>query len=155
MTADDPSTTGTDAPDTDGARIAATLERLGERDQDIAPEVFVRFIERRPEFASLFRTMVPEHPPLGCGNMVFEILCVLKDNADGLPYVDAYLRELVAGHGHFGVERAADYADLLDTVIDVIASRLGADWPDAERTAWVRQTTALQARIRCNATLTK
>lgn len=131
----------------DGALLAATLERLGEQDQDIAPAVFVRFIERRPDLASLFRMIMPGHPPLGCGNMVFEILCVLKDNADGQPYVGGYLEDLVVGHRQFAVGRAHDYAELLDTVQEVIATRLGTGWPETERAAWGRQTRALQQRI--------
>ena len=39
----------------DAALLAVTLERLGELDEDIAPAVFVRFIERRPDLAPLFR----------------------------------------------------------------------------------------------------
>lgn len=132
----------------DGALLAATLERLGERDEDVAPEVFVRFIERRPEFASLFRMMLPGHPPLGCGNMVFEILCVLKDSADGQPYVGSYLDDLVVGHRQFGVGRALEYAEILDTIQEVVGRRLGDGWPEAEREAWARQTRALQQRIR-------
>lgn len=131
----------------DAALLAATLERLGAQDEDIAPAVFVRFIERRPDLASLFRMIMPGHPPLGCGNMVFEILCVLKDNADGQPYVGGYLEDLVVGHRQFAVGRANDYAELLDTVQEVVATRLGTGWPEAERAAWGRQTRALQQRI--------
>ena len=131
----------------DAALLAATLERLGAQDEDIAPAVFVRFIERRPDLASLFRMIMPGHPPLGCGNMVFEILCVLKDNADGQPYVGGYLEDLVVGHRQFAVGRAHDYAELLDTVQEVIAMRLGAGWPETERAAWARQTRALHQRI--------
>ena len=131
----------------DAALLAATLERLGAQDEDIAPAVFVRFIERRPDLASLFRMIMPGHPPLGCGNMVFEILCVLKDNADGQPYVGGYLEDLVVGHRQFAVGRANDYAELLDTVQEVIVTRLGGGWPETERAAWARQTRALQQRI--------
>ncbi|MEN9315007.1 MAG: hypothetical protein RIS35_1400 [Pseudomonadota bacterium] len=148
MSADDLSPRSAAAPDADGVLLAATLERLGEQDEDIAPAVFLRFIERRPDLASMFRTILPGHPPLGCGNMVFEILCLLKDNADGQPYVGGYLGDLILGHRQFGVDRANDYAEILDTIREVVGARLGSAWPEAERAAWARQTRALQGRIR-------
>ena len=132
----------------DAAQIAATLERLGEQGEDIAPEVFARFIAQRPDCAGLFGISAPGHPPVGCGSMVFEIVCVLRDQAQGDGYVGGYLADMTAGHKVFGVERARDYADFLEALQAVVAARLGAVWSRAEREAWQRQTQVLQARIR-------
>lgn len=131
----------------DAAQIAATLERLGEQGEDIAPEVFERFIARRPDCAALFGMTAPGHPPVGCGSMVFEIVCVLRDLAQGEAYVTGYLEDMTAGHRVFGVQHAQDYADFLDTLQAVVAARLGTHWPPAERDAWQRQTRVLQGRI--------
>ena len=116
-------------------------------EEDIAPAVFARFLERRPELATLFGVMLPGHLPVGCGSMVFEILCLLRDGALGESYVGGYLEDLVDGHRQFGVERALDYSEFLDTIEQVVVGMLGISWPEAERTAWARQTRALQQRI--------
>jgi hypothetical protein len=116
-------------------------------DEDIAPAVFARFLERRPELATLFGVMLPGHLPVGCGSMLFEILCLLRDGAQQAPYVAGYLEDLIDGHRQFGVERAVDYSEFLDTIEEVVAAKLGVGWPEAEHAAWVRQTRALQNRI--------
>lgn len=132
----------------DTQHIANTLTWLGEQGHDIAPEVFVRYLARHPESASLFRVVDPTQPPHGCGQMVFEMLLVLQDNAAGKPYVAGYLRDLAIGHKAFGVQGLQPYADLLQALVDTVNEHMSGEGSALQAAAWARQTRALFEQIR-------
>lgn len=132
----------------DAELIAQTLTWLDDHGHDIAPEVFGRYLTHHPESVSLFRVVDPTQPPHGCGQMVFEMLSVLQDCAEGKPYVDGYLRDLVNGHKGFGVRGQQVYADVLQVLADIVNDRLAGHGSASQAAAWARQTQALLDRIR-------
>ncbi len=136
------------AATSDAQLMADTLALLGERGQDIAPAVFARFISQHSASAPLFRVVDVSQPPHGCGQMVFEILSVLQDHAEGKPYVQGYLRDLVSGHKGFGVDGFALYSDFMASLLDEIGHCMGAEWTPERAEAWSSQREALLALLK-------
>ena len=127
----------------DAQLIEASLELTAERAGDIGSAVYARFFERFPEGRSLFRVVDATQPPHGCGQMLFEVLSLLQDNAQNKPYVASYMADIGAEHAGFGVMGHATYAEFLQALMDVVAGALGDHWNAAYQAAWSRQTAGL------------
>lgn len=130
-------------PEDDHAVLHHTLELAATRCEDLTPLVFQRFFERRPDAASLFTVPDPNAPPLGCGQMLYEIICLLGDAATGQSYIGSYLHDIAEDHKRYAVFDASLYADFLAALVDVLAGLLGADWQPAHAAAWQRQSAQL------------
>lgn len=131
-----------------GMSIQPTLDRLCRLEEDITPKVFGRYIEKFPESGKLFRLLAHGQPPLGCGQMLFEILSVLDDLTKQASYVDGYLKDLMTGHLGFGVRSLDLYLGFLDVIAETVAVQLGESWPQVERQAWTRATWLLKSRLK-------
>lgn len=111
--------------------------------EDFAPAVFARFFERRPTATALFEVPDTAMPPLGCGQMVFEIISLLLDSAAGKPYVASYMHQIASEHCAFKVEDPTLYPELMASLVDVLATLIGAQWSPAYAQAWERQSSRL------------
>lgn len=127
----------------DAQLIEASLALTAECTGDIGPAVYARFFERCPEGRSLFRIIDATQPPHGCGQMLFEILSLLQDNAQNKPYVRSYMADIGAEHAGFGVNRRATYAEFLQAIMDVVGRAMGDHWNTAYEVAWSRQISGL------------
>ena len=127
----------------DAIVLEGTLEAVTSLDRDISPAVYSRFLSRCPAKAELFRMIDAEQPPHGCGQMLFEIISLLQDNATNKQYVAGYMRQIADEHAAFGVTDTSLYAEFLASLVDVLAAVLGSDWTDAHAAAWTRQSEAL------------
>lgn len=129
--------------DGDHARLNETLELAAARCDDLTPLVFQRFFARRPGAVELFSIPDPQMPPLGCGQMLYELICLLLDGAAGQTYVGAYMQGIAEDHRQHRVLDRALYQDFLAALADVVAGLLGADWCQAHAEAWERQSESL------------
>jgi len=136
-------------PAIDDARLVEEIfECTASQSEDWTAAVFERFFQRCPDAVSHFR-LAPEgsnQPPQGCGQMLFEATCLVMDSANGLPYVDAYVQQIVSEHAAFDVTETALYAEFFSAMRDELMQLIGDDWTDARAAAWDRQISALIAR---------
>lgn len=130
-------------PTTDSALLEETLEIAATRSDDITPEVFAAFFARCPEAQHLFTVLDPAAPPLGCGQMLFEIISLMTDAAAGRPHVQSYMHQIATDHVQFKVVDLALYREFLNALVDVLARLLGPQWTAAHAAAWARQGDAL------------
>lgn len=86
--------------------IEWSLERLGEADIDITPQVYELYFRDRPECVPYFRMASTQT----MGRMLSEAITVLTDLADGRAYVDGIIQVTVCDHTTYGPIRLADYA---------------------------------------------
>lgn len=128
---------------TDAELIEQTLETVSERCEDPAPDVFTRFFERCPEARSMFTVLDPSQPPLACGQMCFEVIQLLRDTAEGKPYVPSYMSQVAHSHAEIKVTDPRLYDEFLAALVDVMARLMGEDWTEAHAAAWARQNAAL------------
>lgn len=133
---------GTDVV-TDAELIEQTLEIVSERCEDPAPDVFTRFFERCPEARPLFTVLDPSQPPLACGQMCFEVVQLLRDTAEGKPYVPSYMAQVAHSHTEIKVTDPRLYHEFLAALVDVMARLMAGDWTPAHAAAWARQCVAL------------
>lgn len=131
----------------DAACLAHSLQLAVERRPDLDLAVFPRLFERCPSARPLFNVFSPDFAPHGCATMVYSILELLQDQAAGKGYVAGYAQQLAAEHRGFGVHDPAHYAQVLDALLDVLASALGPDWTPEVAQAWQRQARTLQAHL--------
>ena len=131
----------------DAQLIEASLEQAADCGGDIGPAVYDRFFERFPEGRGFFRVVDTTQPPHGCGQMLFEILSLLLDNAQHKPYVASYMAHITAEHASFGVNEHITYAEFLHAIQDVVAKTLGDQWSTAYQAAWSRQISGLLGRL--------
>jgi hypothetical protein len=127
----------------DALLIEEVLEFAAERCEDPAPLAFARFFERCPESRAFFTVLDPTQPPLGCGQMFFEVIQLLRDSAEGKPYVLEYMHQIATEHADFHVNDHQLYEGFLVAVADVMAELLGAEWTPARALAWSRQSEVL------------
>lgn len=127
----------------DAELIEQTLEIVAERSEDPAPEVFARFFERCPDARSMFTVLDPSQPPLACGQMCFEVIQLVRDTAEGKPYVPSYMSQVACSHAEIKVTDPRLYDEFLAALVDVMARLMGADWTEAHAAAWARQNAAL------------
>lgn len=130
-------------PESDAALIAHTLELAAQKHDDIFPEDYARFFANCPASVPMFKVVDPSQPPHGCGQMLFEILSLLQDVAADKPYVASYMQQIASDHRAFGVGDPALYKKFLDSMVEVLAGLLGADWTVPHARAWERQSLAL------------
>ena len=126
--------------------LNTSLELAVAQCEDLAPAVFARFFERRPAAMALFDVPDTTMPPLGCGQMVFEIISLLLDSAADKPYVASYMQQITREHCAFRVEDASLYAEFMAALVDVLASLVGTRWSLACAEAWGRQSNRLLTR---------
>ena len=131
----------------DAALIDQTLEIAATRCTDLTPAVFARFFERCPEATALFTVIDPNTPPMGCGQMLFEVISLLTDTANGQPYVASYMHQIACDHVEFKVDDARLYQAFMAALVDVIAGLLDANWTEAHAQAWARQCQALLGHL--------
>lgn len=131
------------SPTSDAALLEETLERVAERCEDLTPAVYRRFFSRCPSASGLFTIIDPDTPPMGCGQMLFEIISLLCDSAAGKSYVPDYMQQIANEHMAFQVSGQQLYADFLDALNDTLAALMGDDWSPAHEQAWRRQTAKL------------
>jgi len=129
----------------DAAILDETLELAAARCEDLTPLVYQRFFALRPEAHALFNVPDPTMPPLGCGQMLFEIISLLTDAAAGKPHVAPYMHQIASDHVSFQVTGDALYRDFLTALMDVLAQLLGSHWTDRHAAAWARQADVLLA----------
>lgn len=141
-------TGGTTTRASDAAVLNETLELAAERCEDLTPLVYQRFFALRPEAAVFFNVPDPTMPPLGCGQMLFEIISLLTDAAAGKPHVVPYMHQIVSDHMNFKVTGEALYRDFLAALMDVLADLLGSHWTDRHSQAWARQVDVLLVGLR-------
>ncbi len=123
--------------------LNASLELAVAQCEDLAPAVFARFFERCPVAIELFTVPDAAMPPLGCGQMVFEIISLLLDSAADKPYVASYMHQIASEHCAFKVDDSTLYAEFLASLADVLADLLGPQWSTAYAQAWERQSKRL------------
>jgi len=123
--------------------LNASLELALAQCEDLAPAIFARFFARCPAATDLFTVPDAAMPPLGCGQMVFEIISLLLDSAAGKPYVASYMHQIASEHCTFKVEDATLYSEFMAALVDVLADLLGARWSPAYAHAWERQSKRL------------
>ncbi len=120
-----------------------SLEIAVSRCEDFAPAVFARFFERCPVAAALFSVPDSAMPPMGCGQMVFEIISLILDAAAEKPYVASYMHQIASEHTAFKVTDSELYKEFLASLLDVLATLLDTDWTVAHAQAWTRQSATL------------
>jgi hemoglobin-like flavoprotein len=123
--------------------LNTSLELAVAQCEDLAPAVFARFFARCPAATALFTVPDAAMPPLGCGQMVFEIISLLLDSAAGKPYVAPYMHQIASEHCAFKVEDATLYPEFMASLVDVLAGLLGTQWSPAYAQAWERQSRRL------------
>lgn len=137
-----------DSSDTDDlVLLNASLELAVAHCEDLAPAVFTRFFTRCPAAVGLFTVPDAAMPPLGCGQMVFELISLLLDSAAGKPYVAPYMQKIAADHAGFQVRDGALYTEFMAALVDVLAGLLGPHWNAVYARAWVRQSEHLLASL--------
>ncbi|SFQ29981.1 globin [Pseudomonas borbori] len=136
-------TVAADTPADDAALLEETLEMVSSRSEDLTPDVYARFFSRCPAASGLFTVIDPATPPMGCGQMLFEIISLLRDSAAGKPYVASYMQQIATEHAAFDVRDPALYREFMHSLADVQATLLGPDWSPAHAQAWDRQIAAL------------
>jgi hemoglobin-like flavoprotein len=136
-----------DCPQAPGAHdldlLNASLELAVAQCEDLAPAVFARFFARCPAAKDLFSVPDAAMPPLGCGQMVFEIISLLLDSAAGKPYVAPYMHQIATEHAGFRVQDGALYSEFMAALMDVFADLLGPQWTSDCAQAWARQSARL------------
>ena len=137
----------TTQPTEAAALLDASLEIAAARGGDIVPAVYARFFVLRPDAAELFTVPDPTQPPLGCGQMMFEIINLLMDSAAGKPYVASYMRKIAIDHKDCRVADPVLYTQFMAAFRDVVADLLGADWNETYAAAWERQCAALLRHV--------
>lgn len=127
----------------DATLLEETLETVAGRCNDLTPEVYRRFFVRCPSATGLFTIIDADTPPMGCGQMLFEILSLLRDNAEGKGYIPDYMKQIASEHAAFQVSERQLYADFLNALTDTLSTLMGNDWRPAHEQAWQRQITTL------------
>ena len=127
----------------DGDEIAFTLEFIARNEIDITPLVYGIFFDASPEYREVFKVVDPAQPPHGCGQMLFEILSLIQDQAIGKPYVANYMKDIASQHKSFGVGSSAMYKKFLQALTEAIRQIMGREWTPSHAAAWERQTTSL------------
>lgn len=135
------------SPTNDAALLEATLETVAERCEDLTPAVYRRFFSNCPAAAGLFTIIDPDTPPMGCGQMLFEIISLLCDSAADKSYVPGYMQQIANEHMAFQVNGQQLYADFLNALNDTLAALMGDDWSPEHEQAWGRQINRLLSYI--------
>ena len=131
----------------DLALLNASLEIAVMQSEDFAPAVFQRFFSECPSASKLFTIPDPSMPPLGCGQMVFEIISLILDQAAGEAYVASYMHQIATEHSGFDVRDPEHYKAFLTALVDTLAQLAGNEWNAEFQTAWSRQCACLLDRI--------
>lgn len=131
------------SPTNDAALLEETLEMVAERCEDLTPAVYRRFFTHCPSASELFTIIDPDTPPMGCGQMLFEIISLLRDSAADKSYVPGYMQQIASEHLAFQVSGQQLYADFLNALHETLAALAGDDWSPAHEQAWRRQITRL------------
>lgn len=90
----------------DAILIEEIFECAASHSVDWTAAVFTRFIQRCPMAGEHFAILDPTMPPLGCGQMLSEATCLVMDSANGLPYVETYVKQIVAEHLAFDIKES-------------------------------------------------
>lgn len=120
--------------------VADSLERLGERGVDPAPEVYARIFARWPETERLF---FRDHDHAIRDHMMFEIIEAVLNLADTGYFARGYIAAERVHHVDDLQVSAEQYDGLFAILRDVVRDQLGADWTADMETAW----TALLAKV--------
>jgi hemoglobin-like flavoprotein len=132
----------------DARLVEEIFECAAKHSDDWTADVFQRFFQRCPESVAHFR-LAPEgsgQPPQGCGQMLFEATCLILDSANGLPYVDSYVQQIVTEHKAFGIEDRDLYGEFFTAMREELRALIGADWTSVRSAAWDRQISSLVER---------
>jgi hemoglobin-like flavoprotein len=86
-------------------------------------------------------------PPLGCGQMLFEIISLLVDAAAGKPHVSSYVHQIAPDHVSFKVLDLTLCDDFLQALVDALADLLGSGGTAARAQAWAPQSQALLHKL--------
>ncbi|VVQ15864.1 globin [Pseudomonas fluorescens] len=131
------------SPTNDAALLEETLEMVAERCEDLTPAVYRRFFTQCPPASGLFTIIDPDTPPMGCGQMLFEIISLLRDSAADKSYVPGYMQQIANEHLALQVNEQQLYTDFLNALNDTLAALMDDDWSPAHEQAWRRQITRL------------
>ena len=126
----------------DAPLMEASLEALGDRYDGMAAELFDRFIAGHPHYAPVFL-----NPEAARERMTRETLEAMLGLAAGEWWVDHAVTNFIDLHHNYADFTPHDYAAWFALVIETMAARSEADWPDGARAAWQRQADGLVAKV--------
>ena len=126
----------------DSQRMEASLEALGDRHDGMAAELFDRFIADHPQHAPVFL-----NPEAARERMTRETLEAMLGLAAGEWWVDHAVTNFIDLHHNYADFTPQDYAAWFALVIETMAARSEADWPDGASAAWQRQADGLVAKV--------
>ncbi|AMO72050.1 globin [Sphingorhabdus sp. M41] len=130
------------AHQTDHAVMEDSLVTLGDRYDGMAAELFNRFIAGHPHYAPVFL-----NPEAARERMTRETLEAMLGLAASEWWVDHAVTNFIDLHHNYADFTPHDYAAWFALVIETMATRAGADWPDGASAAWQRQADGLVAKV--------
>ncbi len=126
----------------DAPLMEASLASLGDRHDGMAAELFDRFIADHPHYAPVFL-----NPEAARERMTRETLEAMLGLAAGEYWVDHAVTNFIDLHHNYADFTPHDYAAWFALVVETMAARAGADWPDDASAAWQRQADGLVAKV--------
>ncbi|MEO9601166.1 hypothetical protein [Parasphingorhabdus sp.] len=127
---------------TDHQLMEASLEALAPRYDGMAAELFDRYIAGHPHYAAAFL-----NPAAAQERMTRETLEVMLGLAADENWVDHTVTNFIDLHHNYADFTPQDYAIWFALVIETMARRTGADWPEGASAAWQRQADGLVAKV--------
>jgi hemoglobin-like flavoprotein len=115
------------------AAIARSLELLGEKGVDPAPEVYARVFARWPETERLF---FRDHDGAIRGHMLFEVIEAVLDMAGPRHYARGYIATERVHHVDDLTVSDEAYVGFFAVLRDVVADALGPAWTGEMADAW-------------------
>lgn len=124
------------------AHMERTLLAIADRDVDIAPSLFERFLAAFPEQRATFTNL-----EAAMGRMTNETVEALLGLAAHEFWVPVTITNFVDLHRNYGQIPLSHYVAFVNMVVDALAHAAGPGWSPAQETAWRTQAKRLNVMI--------